>query len=294
MEDGEAPVVAPSWTGPFWRRLAFAGARYGPDLWLRLSPTLIGAAFAAALPRQRRGIVENLRAVLGPRTRLEETVDVARTFMQYAHCLAESLAVGRPRASRAARRVRGKEHLATAVAQGRGVVIVTAHTGAWDAAAAYLGRDFDVDVMVAMAREANGRARQWHDALRKSAGVRVALVGADPLDGLGLLSHVRRGGVVAIQIDRRPASARTITVPWFGGSRDVPEGPFLLAATAGAPLLPVFARRIGYFDYEIRVSPAITVPRRPSPDDLAAAAGAATSEMARFVRAHPTQWFDFS
>ena len=32
----------------FWRRLAYAGARYGPVAWVRFSPALFGLAFAAA------------------------------------------------------------------------------------------------------------------------------------------------------------------------------------------------------------------------------------------------------
>ncbi|MCA9647398.1 MAG: hypothetical protein KC492_42200, partial [Myxococcales bacterium] len=51
------------------RRLALLGARHGPDWWLRYSPPLIGVAFAALMPEQRRHIAANL-ATLGVRSRI--------------------------------------------------------------------------------------------------------------------------------------------------------------------------------------------------------------------------------
>jgi KDO2-lipid IV(A) lauroyltransferase len=73
----------------------------------------------------------------------------------------------------------------------------------------------------------------------------------------------------------------------------VPEGPFVLAARSGVPVVPMFARRVGFFDYEFSVGPAIELSSRPSAAELSGAAGRAAAEMERFIRAHPTQWFHF-
>jgi KDO2-lipid IV(A) lauroyltransferase len=121
----------------------------------------------------------------------------------------------------------------------------------------------------------------------------VAYVGDDPLESLGLLSHLRRGGVVALQLDRLPPGMRGLAGELFGAPFGVPEGPFRLAAVSGAPIVPVFTRRVGYMEYEVDVGPPVRLPRRPSPAELDAAAGRVLGAMEAFVRANPTQWFHF-
>jgi KDO2-lipid IV(A) lauroyltransferase len=62
---------------------------------------------------------------------------------------------------------------------------------------------------------------------------------------------------------------------------------------SGAPLVPVFTRRLGYMDYDVHVSEPVRLPRRPAPADLDAASSAVLRAMEAFVRANPTQWFHF-
>ena len=279
--------------GRIWRRLAYAGARFGPRWWLRFSPPVFGVAFGAALPRVRAQVRRNLWRVRGQRGALLDGLDVMKTFADYARCLAESLAMERPEALAATRRIRGEEYLEQAAATGRGIMLVTAHAGPWDAAARLLAGDQRADVMVVMVPEHDERARRLHDRVRERAGLRVAHVGVHPLDALPLLRHLKGGGIAAAQLDRVPGSARAIEVSLFGAPFRVPEGPFRLAAMAGAPVLPLFVRRVAHFDYEFWVAPPLLLGRRPSSSELKTAAQSAATEMERFIRAHPTQWFHF-
>lgn len=277
----------------FWRRLAYVGARHGPRPWLTYSPPVFGVACAALMPSARRAVRRNLRAVLGPRAAWVEHLDVARTFASYAGCLAEALAAERPEARSAQRRFREGDTLRQRLAAPEGLVVVTGHVGAWDAAAPLLARDLGRDVMVVMRKEPDAAARVLHDGVRERAGVRVVHVGDHPLDALPLLRHLGRGGIVAAQLDRTPPGTRQLEVELFGRPFRVPEGPFTLAALAGVAVLPVFVRRLGHFDYEFSGGEPIVLPRRPSPAELAAAARAAVREMERFVLQAPTQWFHF-
>ncbi len=274
------------------RRLAYAGARYGPRPWVKYSPPLFGLAFSGMLPAYRRAVLDNLRKIYGPRPAPLEAVDVARTFASYASCLAEALAVGRGELRDATPRVRGGAELHQLLQRG-GLLFVTAHVGPWDAAAHLLRRDLKAEVMVVMAREPDEKARSLHDSVRADAGVRVLHVGEHPLEALPLLRHLRQGGVVAAQLDRPGSSAKVVEVQLFDAPFAVPEGPFSLAALAQVPVVPLFARRIGFFDYELTAGKPIRLSRRPSPKDLRAAAQSASEEMERFIRANPTQWFHF-
>jgi KDO2-lipid IV(A) lauroyltransferase len=279
--------------GAFLRKLAYRGARFGPTPWVRYSPPLFGVAFALALPDARRAVLANLRRVFGPRSAVVEQLDVFRTFASYASCLGEALAAERPEAQRVRPVLRGGTHLSEALATSRGAVIATAHTGPWDAAARLLARDHDLNVMVLMTRERDRRAREIHDAVRLSSGVRILHVGGHALDALPAYRHLRNGGVVAAQIDRVPPGSRSVSVPLFGVPFRMPLGPFVLAARAGVPIVPMFAWRRGYFDYEVWIGHKLELPRRPTPADVQAAARRVAAPLERFVRAHPTQWFQF-
>jgi lauroyl/myristoyl acyltransferase len=287
-----AVAGAPRVDGYALRRLAYLGSRYGPEPLVRYSPSFWGVLFAAALAEKRRTVRRNLRRVRGPRGRLAEEVDAARTFVRYAHCLAESLGAERAPSRATSPRLVGESNLTNELAGGRGVVLVTAHTGIWDLAARTLAERLGVEVAIVMQQEPDAGARELHDALRARQGVSIVHV-AHPLDGVALLRHLRGGGAVAIQMDRVPAGTRAVSVQLFGAPFRVPEGPFLLAATAQVALVPVFARRCGYFDYEISFGPAGRLSRRPGPDELASAARDVVDELARFVRANPNDWFHF-
>jgi len=290
---GTAVVSGLDTAGAFWRRLAFAGARYGPKFWVKYSPAAFGALFALALPDQRRRVIQNLRLVHGRRDALSERVDMLKTFASYAACLAEGLGAERADALNAEVTAHGQDRLKTALAQGHGAILVTAHIGPWDMAGGLLSRELGVPVAIAMVRERDARARDLHDGVRSRSGVTVLHLGDHPLDGLRLLRTVRQGGVVAVQLDRPPPGGRTLAVTLFGSAYSVPEGPFRLAALAGAPIFPTFARRSGYFSYEFRIGSEIRVARAAGTVELTAAAQRATDEMAGFLKTHATQWFNF-
>jgi KDO2-lipid IV(A) lauroyltransferase len=145
-----------------------------------------------------------------------------------------------------------------------------------------------------MQRERDGRAGGLHDSLRTEDGVRILHVGSDPLAALPLLRHLEQGGIVAMQLDRGAPSGRALPVELFGRPFALPEGPFRLASLTGAPIVPLFACRRGFFDYEVQVSPALTLERAAGASALAAAARAVTDALAAFVTEHPTQWFHFA
>ena len=278
----------------FLRRLAYAGARFGPRFVIEHSPKFFGTAFALALPETRQRILRNLRRVKGQRSFLSEQRDVVQTFNSYASCLAESLGIDRADGQNTELSLLGREHLRSALELGRGVIMVTAHIGPWDCAARLLAKDFSADVIVVMLAEPDEAARKVHDAVRERSGVRVMHVGDHPLDALPLLRHVRGGGVVAIQLDRAAPAGRVLNVELFGAAESMPEGPFRLAALSGAPIVPIFAHRLGYFRYEISIEAPISVSRQATPAELQLAATRAAQAMQSFISRHPTEWFHFA
>jgi phosphatidylinositol dimannoside acyltransferase len=278
--------------GAFWRRMARLGAR-GPEWFARYSPPLIGVAICAFAPGPRRAIASNLRRVRGPRGRLRDAADVARTFATYASCLSEVLGGGSPRGVVPSAVVYGEHYVDDALADGRGIVFATAHTAGWDLAGRLLGRDKGLSVMIVEAPERDADARAVQDEARREYGLVASHVGDDPLSALRLAKQLREGGAVALQVDRTPRGRKARSVRLFGEAGQIPEGPLRLAALTGAPIVPIFAARTGHRRYEIVAAAAIRLARSATERDWADAAQRIADALEQFIRAHPTQWFHF-
>jgi len=277
--------------GAFWRKMARWGAR-GPRWFAQHAPPVVGVAVCAFFPEFRRVIAANLRMVKGPRGALQETLDVARVFATYAACVSEVLE-GDDDTHPIEVTVEGGEHVETARAGGRGVVLVTAHTAGWEAVGHAFRRNRGLPILVATAMERDPEARSIQEQARQAQGLLLTHVGDDALSALPLLAHLRKGGVAALQIDRAPATAQSRNVQIFGQSFRLPEGPLRLASLAGTPIVPVFAHRAGYRRYVVSVCRPVQVPRRAEDADMDTAAQTIANTLQDFLRKHPTQWFPF-
>lgn len=270
------------------RRFAYLGARYGPKWWLRYSPSTIGAVAFLIAGKQRRVMRRRLEWVLGRPVGWVETLP---SFVNFAHCLAESLgAEGHP----AEVEFRGLSNLREIVARGRGAILMTAHVGAWELSASRWPSDLGADIVLVMEAEPNSRARSVHERLRDRLGVRFVYTDRNPLVGLVLQEELRRGSVLAFQLDRDAQSSRSLETRLFGRRFLVPEGPFRLARMTGAPLLPTFACRTSFLRHRVEIRQVIPVARRATGPEIAASAQAVVRAFEDFVAEVPSQWFDFA
>ena len=276
----------------FWRRVMRAGIQHGPTPFVKYSPPLWGLAFWAGLPRARRIVGDNLRRVLGPRPPLIEAREVAEVFATYASCLTEAMLLDGRKVEMASM-PRGVERYQACASEGRGVIIVTAHTAGWEFAGSVMRGVHPGEVWVVMQRERDDSAREIQDRARERAGVKVAHIGESAFDALPLLHALRKNAVVAMQLDRVPPGSRSRVARLPGGTWRIPEGPMMLAAVSGAPILPIFTRRLGFMQYEAEVGEPIRITRKPSEEQLDLAAQQMANAMHAFIRLHPTQWFHF-
>ena len=286
-----APRMMLSRNSAFLRRLAWLGASRAPFWVLRYSPPVVGWT-AAALSRDARDrVLENLRRIRGPASPWLDTIETMRTFASFAGALGESLATGSKNERPLEPTIEGAESLREVL--GKPFIIGTIHSGGWDVLGSLLTGDLSLDMVIVMAHEADAGAERLHDEVRGKARVRVVHVGSDALDALPLLGQLRRGGVVAMQLDRTPPGMRTVPVRLFDADGALPEGPFLLARLARVPLLPIFCARTGFRRYRIVIHPPIRLGRDDPPEATHGAAQSIADRITDFLRAHPTQWFNF-
>jgi KDO2-lipid IV(A) lauroyltransferase len=133
----------------------------------------------------------------------------------------------------------GGEHFKTAAAQGRGVLILTAHYGNWELLAAAHGltglplsiviRPLDHPLLDDLA--ARFRRRSGAELIIKRQAVRE------------VLQALRRQRMVGVLLDQNATRAEGVFVPFFGVPASTSKGLAVLALRTGAPVVPVFLRR---------------------------------------------------
>lgn len=283
-------------TGLLWYRLHRWAIRILPERAMRPVVAFFAAFFCVALVRIRAAIAANLEAPLGPCGFVERQRRIFRTMHAFAWCLSERyerLVTDRPFEVE----VEGMQHWRAVADTAQGFVMVTAHIGL-----------YEVGSMVPAAREArrvhlvrepepDPRAQAFILASVRSvegAHYTMHFQDGDPMLGVLLAEALERGEIVAIQGDRPRAGGRTVAAILFGRPFAVPAGPAALARSAGVPLLPVFAVRIGRRRFRLDFGAPIAVPRtRDREADYAAAMQPMVAEIEGAIRRAPYQWFVF-
>ena len=226
----------------------------------RLKNDLIHAVILAAVALVRRlprGLVARLCAALGAlayrvlpreraraRARLAEGVGadppearVRAAFLTAGDTLADTLALLDPdeRASRTLTLDPGSRRVfAEALAEGRGVVYVSAHLGCWERMAALLAEEgFPV---ATVARESyDARLTALYERLRAPRRVRSIYRGR-PGAAAAIARELRAGRAVGFLLDL-PARVRSLPAPLFGAPSAIPVGAARIALRRRAAVL---------------------------------------------------------
>jgi KDO2-lipid IV(A) lauroyltransferase len=236
-------------------------------------------------PRLRARLEKNLSRALGggaPPARLKEAVLAA--LVNYGDYLLDFLALQRRRRRGLLRSSAGAERLQAAAAQGRGVILATAHLGSWEMAALFLSDEARTLTLVS-APEEIAYLGALRSAIRSEQRHGELLVGRDPMAVLALLEKLRAGGMVGMQLDRAVGDSYA-SVPFCGARLRMPRGPARLALASDAFVVPVFALFAQGGGYDLVIEEPID-PRGRTEEELLARFAAV---LERYVRAHPEQW----
>lgn len=189
----------------------------------------------------------------------------------------------------------GRPRLLQLLEEGRGLILVTAHVGCWQAAMASLAV-LNAPVNLLIHRDEGDVDLHFFE---HGAGVSPYRV-IDPAGHLGgtmeMLQVLKQGEVLCIMGDRVMGGDRsTTTVDFLGSSVQVPFGPYKLASATGAPVAVIFPHKSGTNSYALKVAEVIRVP-----NDLGRTGDSYRPYAARFIRAlegfvdeHPYQYFNF-
>lgn len=263
--------------GPMPPRIGYWLARRAGPLIYRFSPHL------------RRALTNNIRHVLGPEAgaaQVREVVDQICVNIARGHY--EIFRVSRltPEQIRGMTEVEGVDRLYTALEQGQGAVLITAHLGNMDMMG-QLPLAYNLPISGAVEHIRPERLFRYLQGVRQQYGLRLY-----PSDGpmIGLFKALRRGELLALPCDRAVAD-NVRTVEFFGAPARLPDGPVRVGLRTGAPVIPVFIVRLPDNRFRVTVEPPLHIPSTGDVEnDVAVGMERMVEVMERYLSRYPEQW----
>jgi lauroyl/myristoyl acyltransferase len=239
--DGEPRPDAPFGQGPIAARVlraAIVGASAtGGNLPAPIAHRLaaVGATIEWALrPAKRRRLAENLCHTLGlPPEHPAVRELVRREVRNEAWRSADFLwALAHQNELRATTRVEGREHIAAALAAGKGILLVSTHVGGWEVATALPNEVVPVPTTAVVTDDWLAWAVE---GLRVRAGLGI-MYDSEPVSKAARL--LRDGEAILVLGDYAKEGMRTYPVKLLDAVAELPAGPVALARLCGTPIVP--------------------------------------------------------
>ena len=190
----------------------------------------------------------------------------------------------------------GEEMVRQLLSEGRGLVVLTAHVGAWQTGLGWLDK-IDTPVNIAQRRQEVDVDLHYFEH-RPGARVPRIIDLQEPAAALAAMTSALLNGEIVCLMGDRVWSRETLAVKvsFLGDPIMAPGAPFYLAAKIGAPIAVVFTKRTG----PSRVAGEVWKIIRPEAgldlrksDSLIPLASAFAGCLEEYVAAWPYQFFNF-
>ncbi len=250
----------------------------------------LGAAAWHAVPRLRRTGLRNLELAFPEMPLVERQRILRSVYRSLGWQLAEFCRMSRYTAenTRDIARYEGLEHYLAARERGKGVLIVTAHLGAWELSSFWHSL-MGFPMTMVIRRLDNPRVDRLVNGIRCRHGNRV--VHKDDF-ARRLLAAVRRGETVGILMDTNMTPPQGVFVPFFGVEACTACGLARVAQRTGAAVLPGFmVWEPSERKYVLRFGPEIALAATGDDEaDVVENTARFTAAIEGAVRRDPGQW----
>ncbi|MFA5514732.1 MAG: lysophospholipid acyltransferase family protein [Desulfuromonadales bacterium] len=189
----------------------------------------------------------------------------------------------------------GRKELIDLVAEGRGLILMTAHVGCWQVAMSAF--DFlQAPVNLLLQREDGDIDRHYFE----HAGIESPYRIIDPRGFLGgtleMIAALKRGEVLSVMGDRMLGNDRNgIEADFLGAPVRFPYSAYKLASATGAPVAILLSAKTGPDVYALRLCSVLRVPaglgRKAA--DFAPFAARFAEILEQYCGEHPYQFFNF-
>ncbi len=290
--------MKPHYSQTFYRAFWFdAGVRIARLLGItgaRCVARVLAEVYRWTHPRAQAAVRENLTLLLGPQLR-ERTV--RRTFRNFGMTLADYFQLGaltKRHAQSLIESRRGYEHIQGTLADGKGALLVTVHTGLFELGGLLMD-EFHLPLVVLSLPEPSVALNRWRAEYRQHWGAETLEVGTDQFSFVDIARQLGQGKCVAMLMDRPQGNGDIVLVDFPHGRVPFSTGPVWLSLLTGAPLVAVTILATESGKYALEALPPLHT--RWHGPDRAATVLEFTLELANRFREpicnHPDQWYQF-
>lgn len=263
---------------------------------VRALPRRIALALGRALgrlsrrlqPRREAIARDNLARALPELTASQREAILAANFANLGTNFVEMLRLDQISETELARdyNLIGREHIDTALAEGRGAILLTAHQGFWEAGAYLLARAGYRPAFVAKPMR-NPLVDSYFRRMREASG--SSYIGSRH-GARRILKALQDKRLVGVLMDQHAGKKQGIAVPFLG--RPAWTTPIIteMAMKYHVPVVPAFARRTPDDRHEILVQPPLFLEGN-GPEAVRANTARLNLIIEEAVRREPAQWF---
>lgn len=248
---------------------------------------VLGRVLWWLMPSRRRLTVANLQAAF-PEASQKSLHQLARAaYRNLALVGLELLATPHMpmRALRQRFRFTNPELVHSALAQGRGVILASAHLANWEWSALAAALEFRQPLLVVVKEQRNRAFNQWLWRVRTLTGNRlVPMYGA----ARAMLQQLGSGGIVALLADQAAEPGSDVFVPFFGRPALTHKAPAALARRTGALLVVAYCLRAADGNYDVFFEPIAEANDEAVP--LHHVVALYTQRLEAAIRRAPEQW----
>jgi Kdo2-lipid IVA lauroyltransferase/acyltransferase len=184
--------------------------------------------------------------------------------------------------------VEGEEHLRAALAQGKGIFVMTAHLGNWEVLTASGPTLFGTGVTMVTKELKPKWFHRVVEVTRSLLGVQMA---CEPRTMQGILRALKRKEIVGFVMDQYAGAPVGARVPFFGKAVGSHTALATLALRTGAPVVPAVSVRKPGGRYLIRFEPPFPLEERSDPQaSVIANTALFVRHTEKWVREFPEQW----
>ncbi len=185
----------------FWFKAGVTFARLLGVKGARMVSRGLAEIYRVTHPLAQAAVRENLALLCGPPLREEI---VGRTFRNFGATLADYFqlgARGKPHALALIESRRGFEHIQGALADGKGALLVTVHTGLFELGGVLM-EEFKLPLVVLSLPEPSVALNEWRAQYRRGWGAETLEIGKDQFSFVDISRQLAQGKCVAMLMDR--------------------------------------------------------------------------------------------
>jgi KDO2-lipid IV(A) lauroyltransferase len=250
----------------------------------------IGALAWAVLGRLRRVGMRNLEIAYPEKSEGERRQILRGEYRSLGWQIGEFCKMRGYSAAEASEFIRydGLEHYLAARDEGKGVLVLTGHLGAWELSSFYHSL-MGYPMSLVIRRLDNPRVDAFVNAMRSLHGNRV--IHKDDF-ARGLLTAMHRGETVGILMDTNMTPPQGVFVPYFGVEACTATALARVALKTGAVVLPGFlVWEAAEAKYVLRFGERLELVRTGDAEkDILANTALFTATIEAYVRRYPEQW----